>query len=65
MNIIFFTLAGITALLVVLSLGIGLAAMAKGGSFNEKYGNKMMTARVYLQGLVLLFIALGFLTTPQ
>jgi hypothetical protein len=31
--------------------------MAKGGEFNKKYGNKLMRARVALQGLaILLFI---------
>ncbi len=36
------------ATLVVLIIGIGL--MARGGEANRKYGNKMMVARVALQG---------------
>ena len=46
--------------LIVLMIGIG--AMLKGGKFNEKYGNKLMSARVILQGVALLFLALAILT---
>ena len=39
------------------ALLLGVVGMAKGGEFNKKYGNKLMRARVALQGLaVLLFI---------
>jgi hypothetical protein len=48
------------ATVVVLIVGIGL--MARGGESNRKYGNKMMVARVALQGcaiavLVVLLLA--------
>ena len=40
------------------ALLLGVFSMAKGGEFNRKYGNKLMRARVALQGLaILLFIA--------
>lgn len=34
--------------------------MVKGGEFNEKYGNRLMRARVALQGLTLLLLALAY-----
>jgi len=46
-------------ILVLLSLGVGLVTMARGGEFNEKYGNKLMRMRVTLQGLALLFFVLA------
>jgi len=56
----FFTiLMIITMVLVVLSLAVGLVTMAKGGEFNQKFGNKMMRLRVTLQGLALLFFVLA------
>lgn len=39
------------AVLVVLFTGIG--GMLMGGEFNKKYGNKLMRARVVLQGLAI------------
>lgn len=43
----------IAMLLVLASLAVGLFAMVKGGKFNKKYGNRLMRARVTLQGLAL------------
>lgn len=49
------------ALLSVLAvLGIGIFSMIKGGEFNEKYGNKLMQARVMLQGLAILLLVLSY-----
>lgn len=54
-------LLGLTLLAVLGVLLVGLVGMGGGGSFNTKYGNKLMRARVMLQGLaILLMIALGF-----
>jgi hypothetical protein len=33
-----------------------------GGELNKKYGNKLMVARVWLQGSVLMVLALLFVT---
>ena len=45
---------------VLLVLIVGVIAMARGGEFNRKYGQKMMRWRVGLQalavGLILLFV---------
>lgn len=43
----------IAMFLVLASLAVGLIAMVKGGDFNKKYGNKLMRARVTLQGIAL------------
>jgi len=52
------------AMLAVLgALVLGLFSMVKGGEFNKKYGNKLMQARVGLQGLALLFLVLAFFTS--
>lgn len=60
----------IVALLIfmVLTLGslfAGLITMAKGGEFNRKYGNKLMQARVYMQGGALVMLFILFLTHGQ
>lgn len=44
------------ATLVVLIIGIGF--MARGGEANRKYGNKLMVARVTLQSLALVVLAI-------
>lgn len=59
----FFFILFIAAMIATLgALIIGLAAMIKGGEFNKKYGNKMMQARVMLQGLAILLFVLAFAT---
>ena len=42
---------------VVLVLLTGVVLMACGGKWNTRYGNKLMVARVSLQGLVLALLA--------
>ena len=44
------------AVLVVLTIGI--VSMLRGGSFNKKWGNKLMRARVALQALAVILILL-------
>jgi hypothetical protein len=48
----------IFATLAVLVTGVAL--MSLGGKANAKYGNRLMVARVTLQGLVILLIMLLF-----
>ncbi len=48
-------------LAVVGVLLAGVVLMGAGGAANKKYGNKLMMARVSLQGLALLVLALLFL----
>ena len=46
-------------------LVLGLISMVKGGAFNEKYGNRLMRARVMLQGATLALLALVFFTSQS
>ena len=62
----FFFIAMLVAMFLALgSLIVGVISMAKGGEFNRKYGNKLMQARVYMQGLALALFALAMLTSGQ
>jgi hypothetical protein len=56
---IFFVLTLIAMAGVLVSLIAGVAVMTKGGEVNKKYSNRLMQARVYLQGLALLFFAIA------
>ncbi|WCL54971.1 HIG1 domain-containing protein [Gimibacter soli] len=49
-------LALIFALITLGILIFGVTAMAKGGDFNKKYGNKLMQARVASQGITILLL---------
>jgi hypothetical protein len=47
----------VTMIAVLAVLFTGIFAIVRGGEFNRKYGNKLMRARVVLQGVaILLFI---------
>jgi nitrogen fixation-related uncharacterized protein len=50
---------GIAMLAVLISLFTGLYGMVRGGDFNKKYGNALMQARVFLQGVALALFALA------
>ncbi len=43
---------------VVAVLVVGIVAMLRGGEFNRKYGNKLMRARVILQGITIVLVLL-------
>jgi len=53
MSTLFFILMTIAMGAVLGVLGIGVLGMAKGGEFNKKYGNRLMRARVILQGIAI------------
>jgi hypothetical protein len=60
----FFIFTAILAGLAVLGvLALGILSMIKGGEFNKKYGNKLMQARVVLQGVALALLALAYFTS--
>lgn len=62
----FFIICMLIAMLAVLGVLIaGIVSMAKGGAFNKKYGNKLMQARVLLQGVALAMLALAFFATQK
>jgi len=53
-------LAPLLIIAMLATLGVlffGIFTMARGGEFNRKYSNKIMRARVILQGLALLVFA--------
>jgi hypothetical protein len=57
----FFVTAVLLAMLAVLGvLVLGIVSMIKGSEFNKRYGNKLMRARVGLQALALVLIALAY-----
>lgn len=62
MSQVFFILTLISMAGVLAVFAGGQFAMARGGDFNRKYGNRLMWARVGLQGLALAFFALALLT---
>lgn len=62
MKTVFFVLTIISMIAVLIVLIMGLGVMAKGGEANKKYSNKLMKARVYLQGVALLFFFLTIIT---
>lgn len=62
MSNFFFVLMMIAMLLTAASLFMGIFVMTKGGEANAKYGNKLMRARVILQGVALALFALAFMT---
>jgi hypothetical protein len=55
--IIVLLLTGLVGVLVA-----GVVLMGVGGKTNEKYSNKLMVARVWLQGLLVVMLALMFMT---
>ena len=50
------TLVGIALAGTLVVLFAGVFAMARGGEFNRKWGNKLMRARVATQGLAILLL---------
>lgn len=65
MSGIFFTLAFICAIGVVGVLGFGLFGMARSGDADKKRSNKLMQTRVWLQGLAVVFLVLGFFAAEK
>jgi len=65
MSSIFFILTLITMAAVVAVLVTGIVLMSKGGEANKKYSNRLMQARVMLQGLAIGFFILAMMTNGQ
>ncbi len=61
MSTAFLILMTIAMFAVLGVLITGIFSMAKGGAFNQKYGNRLMRARVILQGVALALFVLAFL----
>ncbi len=58
-------LLGLALLAVVAILLLGLFSMAKGGAFAQKYGNKLMRARIIAQFLAVLLLLAAYLVGRQ
>lgn len=65
MNQIFFILMLVAMLGVVASLAAGLIVMTRGGEANKKFGNRLMQARIWMQGFALIFFVLSLITAPH
>lgn len=63
MNTFSLIAVAICCIAIVAVMGLGIFSMAKGGEFNKKYGNKIMQARVMLQGLAIAMLALAYFTS--
>lgn len=61
MGSFFFIMTLVTMLAVAIVLGVGLFLMSRGGEANKKYSNRLMQARVMLQGLAILFFILAIM----
>ncbi len=55
----------LSAISVIGVLVLGIFCMAKGGEFNKKYGNKLMQARVMLQGSAILLLAIAYFSSQK
>jgi len=53
-------LIGIALFSVLATLFTGLVTMTKGGTFNARYGNKLMRLRVILQAVTIALLMLYF-----
>lgn len=51
MATLFMGLTGFFLLATLITLGVGIFSMGRGGEFNQKHGNRLMRLRVIFQGL--------------
>ena len=63
MSDIFTILLAVAMAGVLLVLFVGVGAMARGGEFNRRYGNRLMRLRVVLQAVALLLFVLLILAS--
>lgn len=65
MNSFLTVLIVLSMLSVVGVLALGIISMIRGGEFNQRYGNKLMQARVILQGLTVALLALAYFASQK
>lgn len=46
-------------ILTAIVLLVGVAGFARGGEFNQKYGNKLMRLRILMQGIAIVLICIA------
>ena len=57
LSVLLKVLVGIALVVTVGALVAGVVAMARGGSFNARWGNKLMRLRVLAQGVAVALLA--------
>jgi hypothetical protein len=61
----FFTIALFAFMAATVAvLAVGIISMVRGGEFNRKYGNRLMRARVILQGLTIILFLIMISSRP-
>lgn len=55
----------LAALSVIAVLVLGIISMMKGGEFNKKYGNKLMTARIVLQAVTIILLVILWMLSSK
>ncbi|VAW90782.1 hypothetical protein MNBD_GAMMA21-1305 [hydrothermal vent metagenome] len=55
----------VALLATVVSLVWGIGSMAHGGRFDEKHSTQLMSARVILQGLVIVLMLIAFVISAN
>jgi hypothetical protein len=60
MNNLLPTLVIVSMLITLSILVFGVITMLRGGDFNKRNGNKLMRARVIMQGVTLVLVVLMF-----
>ncbi len=61
MQTVMFLLLAIAMLMTLGVLFTGLFSMARGGSFNAKWGNRLMRYRILFQGIAIALFAVALL----
>ena len=61
MQQLFNILVPISLLAVLVTLGVGMYALFRGGDFGRSYSNKLMRLRVLLQFIAVLILCVGML----
>lgn len=65
MSMIVLSFAVLAVISVVAVLLLGVLSMLKGGELNEKYGNKLMVARVGLQAAAIFFLMILWIISSK
>lgn len=59
MSTFFFILMGVAMAMTLVILFTGLIAMARGGAFNDRWGNRLMRWRIMAQAIALILFLIG------
>ncbi|HEX9446906.1 MAG TPA: twin transmembrane helix small protein [Dongiaceae bacterium] len=62
MSMFFFIIALVCAAATLVILLLGIVGLGTGGTFNQRYSNKLMRSRVIFQGLAIVSLIIAFAT---